>query len=359
DFGPGFLDRLYDETEGNALFALETLKLLLLDRAISRKDNAWILSLPISRIRIPDKVKDVLARRLARLGEEDRRILELASVIGDTFESSTLQEILSLNRLQLLQALSSVERIHSLIEGGESVYRFTHSKVRDVIYDQLSPGLRQEYHSLVAEWIERKYLAPEKLDEVAAVLANHFLLGHRWEKALAYFAIAGDMAMQIHAHEEAIQSYSHALEALGLVERTLPIEIGSSLHERNAMAALASGKINDAMKAFDSLAEAVRAAGDQKWYGKAKFLHGWASFWNKDLETTLQDCAESLTIARRVGDKTLEGRSLYLTGTSLLAKGLSEQAKAYLDDSLRISREAGDKVAESQVLVVQLMEGLH
>ncbi len=357
EFSRNFLDKLYAETEGSPLFAIEMLKLLVEEGSIRREDSMWVLSLPTAELRIPDKVKDVLARRVARLSDEDRRVLELASVIGDNFESLTVQNILALDKLNLLQSLSSMERIHSLIQSRESGYRFTHSKVREVIYDQLSPELRKEYHLLVGEWIEKQYSSPEESEEAAAALADHFSKGKHWARALAYSTMAGDRAMQIHAHQEALQAYSRALEAYRLVERPLPPEISSSLHERNALAAMASGKIDEALGAFDSLAEEANRAGNEKWYGKAKLLHGWASFWNKDLERALQDCAEALSVAKRVKDKTLEGRSQYLTGTSLLAKGLRQEANAYLNDSLRTSQEAGDKVTETQTLLVLLMEG--
>lgn len=357
NFGSQFLDWLFEETEGNPLFALETLRLLIEEGALQRKDGTWRPGSEMSRVGIPDKVMDVLARRVARLSEEERRILELASVIGEEFESSPIQDILALNKLKLLQSLASIERTYSLIESLEPGYRFTHTKVREVIYDRLTPELRRECHLLVAEWMEKHYSAPEKLDELVTVIAQHFFVGGQWEKALTYYAMAGDMAMQIHAHQEALEAYTRALQASKRDKRVLPSEISFSLLERSALAAMASGKIEEALKSFDSLGRDAQTTGNEGLFGKAKLLHGWASFWNKDLDTALQDCSKALTAARETGDKTLEGRSLYLMGTSMLAKGLREEAKTYLHDSLRISREAGDKVAETQTLLVLLMEG--
>jgi len=359
DLGGQLLDRLYEETEGNPFFALETLRLLIEEGVIQRKHGAWTLGLRITKVEIPRKVKDVLLRRVARLGEEERKILELASVIGETFESSTIQDILTPSKLKLLQSLSSIERVHSLIRSVEQGYGFSHSKVREVIYGQISPELTREYHLLIAEWMEKKYSARERLDAVVSILASHFFQAQLWEKALTYFAMAGDVAMQLHAHREAQQLYSKALEALGFSKKAVPVEIGSSLHERSGLAAMALGEIDEALASFDSLAEATRATGNELWYGRAKLSHGWACFWNKDMEGALQDCSEALAIGRQIGDKTLEARSLYLTGTSTLAKGLREEAKTWLNDSLRVSREAGDRVSETQALLVLLMEGLH
>ena len=357
DFGSEFVDRLYEETEGNPLFALEALRLLVEEGAIQQRNGKWALNLPISKIRIPDKVRDVILRRLSRVSEEERRILDLASVVGEEFESATVQELLGIDRLRLLRSLSSIEKMHSLILSVESGYRFTHSKVREVLYDELLPELRREFHSLLAEWMEKQYAAPEMLDEVVPLLAHHFYQAQQWDKTFTYFAMAGDIAMQVHAHREAHEAYSSALEASQRVKRPLPPEISSSLLERKALAAMASGKMDEALEGFNSLADVAQKAEKHASYAKARLLHGWACFWNKDLEAALGDCSEALRIGRKLGDKTLQARSLYLTGTMLLAKGLRQEAKEYLNESLRISREAGDKVAETQTLLVLLMEG--
>jgi len=357
DFGNEFVDRVYDETEGNPLFALETLRLLVEEGAIQPRNGNWALSLPVSKVRIPDKVKDVILRRVARVSEEDRRILELAAVIGEEFESPTIQELLGINRLKALQSLSSIEKMHTLIQSVESGYRFTHSKVREVIYGELTPELTREYHSMVGDWMEKQYSSTEKLDEAVPMIAHHFYLGQQWDKALTYLAMAGDMAMQIHAHHEAHEAYNTALEASRLVKTPLSSAISSSLLERKALAAMASSKIDEALGDFSVLAETGQSTMDDALYAKAQLLHAWASFWNKDLETALKDCSEALRVARELADKTLEARSLYLTGTTLLARGSRKEAKEYLNKSLRISREAGDKVAETQTLLVLLMEG--
>lgn len=357
DFGDEFLDRLYQETQGNPLFALETLRLFVEEGAIQQRNGKWILNLPISSMRIPDKVKDVILRRLARVSGEDRRILDLAAVVGEEFDSVTIQELLGINRIKLLESLSSMEKTHSLIRSLESGYRFTHSKIREVIYGELTSELRRELHLIVAEWIEKQYSAGEKLDEVVPVLAHHFYASQQWEKVLTYFAMAGDMAMQIHAHREAHEAYINALGASKLVKKSVPLEINSSLLERKALAAMSSGQVDEALSDLEILMKTAENTKDNALHAKAKLLHAWASFWNKDLESALQDSYEALRIGRELGDKTLQARSLYLTGTTMLAKGSRQEAKEYLNESLRISRAAGDKVAETQTLLVLLMEG--
>ena len=86
--GP-FFERVYKETEGTPFYVLEVLKLLIGDRAIV-KDEIWKLEADIGSIDIPSKVYDVIKRRLDRLIEEQRELLEFAAVIGEEFSTDLL-----------------------------------------------------------------------------------------------------------------------------------------------------------------------------------------------------------------------------------------------------------------------------
>ena len=70
---------------------------------------------------------------------------------------------------------------------------------------------RHELHRRVAEAIEE--LFADRLGEFYAILAEHFLHGEAWEKAVSYFILAGDAAARLYAHAEARLHYAKALDA--------------------------------------------------------------------------------------------------------------------------------------------------
>lgn len=80
-----FGEKLYAETEGNPLFVLETLNMLVDEGFISEKEGRWMLMAPVEKIGIPSKVHEVIIRRIARLGRGERKLLDLAAVCGYSF----------------------------------------------------------------------------------------------------------------------------------------------------------------------------------------------------------------------------------------------------------------------------------
>jgi len=87
--GEEFVEKLYEETEGNPLFALETLKMLVYEGFLSERDGRWRLTASMEKIKIPSKVHEVITRRIARLGREERNLLDLAAVCGHSFSPDT------------------------------------------------------------------------------------------------------------------------------------------------------------------------------------------------------------------------------------------------------------------------------
>ena len=89
-WGADFPAHLYRETEGNPFFMVEILKLLTAEKVLALRDGRWSLTTAVEKLLIPDKVYDVVMRRLSRLAQRERDILELGAVEGDVFHSGTI-----------------------------------------------------------------------------------------------------------------------------------------------------------------------------------------------------------------------------------------------------------------------------
>jgi len=183
------------------------LKLLIEDRAIV-KDEVWNLETDIGAIDIPSKVYDVIKRRLDRLIEEQRELLEFAAVIGEEFSTNILERTTDMRRLTLLKNLSTIEKVHQLIRYLQERYKFSHAKIREVLYNGISEELRREYHLIVADTLEEVH--KDRIDEVVSDLAYHYSEA-RNNKAKAYLIKAGDKAKDRFANEEAIKLYKTAI----------------------------------------------------------------------------------------------------------------------------------------------------
>jgi tetratricopeptide (TPR) repeat protein/predicted regulator of Ras-like GTPase activity (Roadblock/LC7/MglB family) len=210
DFDDAFMVRVHEETEGNPLFVIQLVKLLVEENIVAREKGSWRLAKSIEEIDIPSKTYNVILHRLNRIEKEPRKVLDYASVIGDVFTSNTLAAALDLKRILLLEHLKVLEQTHRMIHPHDGGYRFDHAKVRETLYGEIPQELRDEYHAVIAQSIER--LNEDDLDSVIEDLAFHYYHCRDGEKALQYLTRAAEKAKKEYSNEEAVRFYTEALE---------------------------------------------------------------------------------------------------------------------------------------------------
>jgi pimeloyl-ACP methyl ester carboxylesterase/predicted amidohydrolase len=208
---------IYEETEGNPFFAIETLRLLMQQNVLIKEDDRWKLSKNIEDVEIPPRVYDVVVSRINALRDEERDILDCASVVGEEFSSGVVENVSGLNRIGLLKCLNNVERRYHLVHSFEDGYRFDHSKIREVLYNEIALELRKEYHSMIAKYMEEAN--KDRLGEVVTELAYHYYQSGNAQKGIPYLLKAGEDARGKWAAFEAVRFYSQALEMMGDDER--------------------------------------------------------------------------------------------------------------------------------------------
>jgi predicted ATPase len=210
EFDDEFIHRFYQETDGNPLFMTELLKYLIEFKIIAQDNGTWKPVKKLKEVKIPKQIYNVILRRLERLGKEDRVVLDYASVIGDMFTSLLLSRALGVDRIKLLGQLGALEKTHKLIYPQNGNYKFDHSKIKEVLYGELSEDMRIKYHSIIACALED--LNKKNLDEVTEDLAFHYYNCKNKDKALYYLLQAAERARLDYSLDEAITFYSRALE---------------------------------------------------------------------------------------------------------------------------------------------------
>ncbi len=207
------------ETDGNPFFVGEILQHLTESGALAVDDDGrWRLHKTISELGLPQSVRDVVSRRIERLGEELRQILTIASVIGRTFDLELLTRLLEQDEDEILDALDTALEASVVTESPERVGRFSfsHALINNTLYEQLSATRRARMHKRIAEALEELYGADpgERLPE----LANHFsraVVAADHTKALDYARRAGDRALEELAPDQALRWFNQALELAG------------------------------------------------------------------------------------------------------------------------------------------------
>jgi class 3 adenylate cyclase len=209
---------IYQETEGNPFFVREVLRHLTETGAVERREGRWLTRVPVQTLGIPEGIREVVGRRVARLSAHANRFLRVAAVIGPEFELPVLQRAAGVDEEDLVSAMEEATRARLVVEapGPATGYRFAHALVRHTLYDGLSAGRRVSLHRRVAQAIEAVYGAA--LDDHLPALAHHWARASapaaETSRAVHYATRAGDRALAQLAHDEAAAYYRSALELL-------------------------------------------------------------------------------------------------------------------------------------------------
>ena len=100
------VERLAIEGRGVPLFVVELLRMLHEQGSLIREQGQWQLN--VEKFGVPDKVKDVILRRLDSLKSTQRRILDAASVVGEKFDPKLVAAVVSQDNLDVLESLNAI-----------------------------------------------------------------------------------------------------------------------------------------------------------------------------------------------------------------------------------------------------------
>ncbi len=338
EFDDRFLKRIYEETEGNPLFMVELLKMMAADGVIDYKDEIWKLTKSHDQVYIPSKVHDVIARRLGRLEKDERRVMDIASVMGELFATDILSSVLHVEKVQFLEQIRVIERIHRLVHSYNGIYKFDHARIRDVLYNEIPNELRSEYHAIIAKTIEEKYKG--RIEDVLNILAFHFYRCRNQEKALKYLRMAAEKARSEYSNMEAISLYRQVLDFEMDVSRQ--VEVLASLGSLYDL-------VGDYRRSFQTYEQALSIAdGKQR---KAEILAKIADLHTKkgEYDEAVRICNQSLSLVEGEGCME-EALALNFLGNVFLNRGELDKSMEKHERSVMISEKLADEEMLSTAL---------
>jgi class 3 adenylate cyclase len=271
---------LFDETEGNPFFIAETLRHLAETGAIRNQDGRWVADATAAEFAIPEGVREVVTRRLARLPDAARRVLAVAAVIGAEFELRPLAAVVELDESSVLDALDAGVSAQVIAEAADAVdrYVFSHALIRRTLQDEMSTTRRVRLHRRIAEAIEAQTGGPS--DRRLAQLAFHYgeaAVAGDGDKAVSYAMAAGARAMELVAYEEAVEHFASALQAVDLPHQHAPADL---IQRRNEVllalgdAEWRSGEYAPARRRFAEVAAAAQQLGHVDQLARAALGYG-------------------------------------------------------------------------------------
>jgi class 3 adenylate cyclase/tetratricopeptide (TPR) repeat protein len=172
-------------SEGNPLYVEEIVRKLIDDGVLRATESArWEVARPVEGVELPRSVQGLIAARLDGLPEDEKAILQDASVIGRVFWVGAVAELTGRSVPEARDALGRL-RVKELVVphepssfSDELEFSFRHNLIRDGAYDSLPKALRADKHAGVARWAEQR--AGDRADEIAELIATHLLEALRY-----------------------------------------------------------------------------------------------------------------------------------------------------------------------------------
>ncbi len=347
------------ETEGSPFFIGEILRNLTESGAVYQEGDRWTYKGDVAALSIPEGVKEVVGRRLARLSESTNKVLSLAAVIGRQFDLALLTRMSDESEDAVLDALDAATGAALVAEvpGSPDRFSFNHALVRTTLYEELSGARRGRLHRKVGEALEElTHSAPgTRIDE----LAHHWLSATQvadGAKAIGYTRQAGDHALANLAFEEAAAHYERALGVLEARDRD-----GEQLRCDLLLALANAQRRAGDVRYRDTVATAVEVArtlGDGERLARAVIANarpgGWVANANI-VDDELIALYEEAGTALGEADSLLRARLLGQLAVELVYTPQRERREALSSQAVGIARRLGDPTGLAQVLILRLM----
>jgi len=197
---------------GNPFFTEEIVRELVERGELAGERGARRLVGAAREIEVPATVQAVLAARIDRLPEREKRLLQQAAVIGREFSEALLARVSGLPADSLSEALAqlcSLELVQQMAFYPDAEYRFHHPLTNEVAYRTQLGEARARIHGAVARAMEA--LGGDRVNERAALIAQHFEQAEEALEAARWFLRAGELNREVTA---GLRHWRRALELL-------------------------------------------------------------------------------------------------------------------------------------------------
>lgn len=327
-------DALYRHSEGNPLFIVETARAM---------QGNWRL-VAADRPPLPDKVQAMLESRLAQLSSSAREVTNLAAAVGRSFTFDVLAQASDLNEDRLVAALDELWQRRIVTPQGESSYDFSHGKLRQVVYDGLSPARRRWLHGRICDALQTLY--HHRLDEVIGALAHHAERAGRRPETARYALQAGQLALNRFAYHEAVAHFNQALTAL-------PAAAADALYAVLSGRAQAWHALHDQAALHADLTRLQQLAEEQanvQWQAEVAWRQ--AEFaWLQGEQAVAQQLAETgLALARQADDGAREAAFMETLARIARNQGDYRQAREWVTQAHERFTAVGDRFGQASTL---------
>ena len=336
--------------------------------AIRRDGDQWVATGRSGDIAIPPTVEALVGARLDALGNEDRQVIDPASVIGLGFAVEAIVNLVPEDAapavLSRLASLTTKQFVRPTV-ADEEYYRFGHAVIKDAAYRSLLKRTRAELHERFVDWAEPINRERGREIEFEEILGYHLEQAYRYRSELGQLdeagrAIGERASVKLAAAGRRALGRGDTSSAAGLLRRASavrpvddPARLAMVPDLGTALAEL--GEFDEARLVLDDTIQRATNAGDGRLVAKARLVvrnlenysgvadgsESWTTAVARDIDAALplfEDAGDEagLTLAWRLR-----------TGVAMYAGRWSEAADA-ATEVVEHARRAGDARAQTR-----------
>ena len=180
--------RVVAAAEGNPLFVEQMVSMLVDNGALKREGERWVASGAAGDIVVPPTIHALLAARLDDLGDDERAVVEPASIVGLIFAQAAIEDLIEAARRKTvpdhLNALAHKQFVRPDTLDDEDAYRFGHQLIRDTVYGSLLKRERVVLHERFVDWADQVNRQRGREIEFEEILGYHLEQAHRYRAEL-------------------------------------------------------------------------------------------------------------------------------------------------------------------------------
>jgi tetratricopeptide (TPR) repeat protein len=359
-FPPFLISLIRSRTEGNPLFVAALVRDLRDRGVIAEREGQWVLEQSAQQIQreLPESIRAMIGRKLERLEEQDRRLLEAAAVQGQQFDSATLALVLDREVSLVEERLEELGRVHRLVQTLEEKelpdgtltqrYAFVHVLYQNALYEALPARRKGAWSAAVAEALLASW--GQEAGRMALDLACLFEAARQFDRAADHFLLAARHAASLYANEEAALLAGRAIACARKLRG--PERLPRLLEAANCLGRvhMTLSRMPEALADFELAERTAAEIGDTETHVNAICSAALVLFNTRQADKTREYAGRALEIARAAGSERAAASAEMVLGLERLSYGDTGEAEERFRRSVPVLQEKGPPLHAMEAL---------
>jgi len=332
----GLAGPLHEATEGNPFFAQELVRSLVESNDVSRDPGGvWTLAndaalLPES---LPETIQQAVESRLERLPEDLLEVLQVAAVLGRSFDCHDLEALVDEDAEDAVERLLAAGLLSEDRQPRSQLLHFASGVVCDVLHAGLSRRRRRSLHRRHARRLEERYAG--RLEQVLPQLVHHYAAGDVAEKTVEHARELARRSLDAMATNVAVRALRTALDFVE--DESVARATEGELRFLLARALRAAGANEAAVKAAARAVRAWEQVGETAAAAQAALVAAETAWQGRRVGETRRWVEKGIDLARRAAAADTLRRLLSLGATIANLRGEHSKARARWDEAQELA----------------------